>query len=375
MSKSDCKKWFIYSNDEVSETAYTKTELEEINGFDSETLVQRDSSTEDEWIPAQDDPDLVSIFRPDSPSQVNPPNSEETEENTQETQAEDPTEATSKNREQAREDGSLNEENSGGKQAKYNLKNIKNIRYESEALALMASAILLIVMLLAFIPVTFGVIIAVVIFGLVAVKIRQESIIGQSILVTKDNYPNIHQWADDIAESLDMARPRIHIRQDPYLNAFSLGFIKPYTVVLHSAVAEELSENEIKFILGHEFGHIKFNHTTLLTIINPLTRYLFGFRKIFTFVFGFWSRRGEYTADRTGLLACEDQGAANSALIKIAGGLDGAERIKTQDFPHQSTKANTGSLYKLSELFQDHPFPPNRVKQLDGFEESLTHRG
>ena len=54
--------------------------------------------------------------------------------------------------------------------------------------------------------------------------------------------------------------------------AYTFGTDDQSFIVLHSALVDSLSENELRFVIGHETGHIQNKHvvygTVLQTIIN-----------------------------------------------------------------------------------------------------------
>jgi Zn-dependent protease with chaperone function len=109
--------------------------------------------------------------------------------------------------------------------------------------------------------------------------------------------------------------------QDPIINAFTVGSENPI-VVLNTKTVECLTEAELRFILGHEVGHIKSQHSLYHWIARFILPYIgdtlgkatFGIGKIFTAPLQLallsWSRKSELTADRAGLLACQNRTAA-----------------------------------------------------------------
>jgi hypothetical protein len=76
-------------------------------------------------------------------------------------------------------------------------------------------------------------------------------------------------------------------------------------------------------MLGCEYGHVRYGHVPVLTIIDTLAGDLGrvplvgGFVQ---FVFSGWTRCARHTADRAGLLAVHDLNHAYSSLVKMAVG-------------------------------------------------------
>lgn len=99
-----------------------------------------------------------------------------------------------------------------------------------------------------------------------------------------------------------------------------------HVILMNSSCLEELSDDELLALLGHELGHIKANHiqnTQLLSILEtgaqniPLVGTLAG-KQLWTY-FAQWLIASEFTADRAALFACESRSAVESLLLKQSG--------------------------------------------------------
>lgn len=93
-------------------------------------------------------------------------------------------------------------------------------------------------------------------------------------------------------------------------------------ILLSSRLLEMSSETELRFILGHELGHIAFEHFSL-----PLPALASAWdepdwKLSHALVYGLykWSRAAELSADRAGLLCAQDSEAAARALFKLTTG-------------------------------------------------------
>jgi len=151
--------------------------------------------------------------------------------------------------------------------------------------------------------------------------------------VTSASHPVLHHLAQIAASRLSMPVPPIYIRDAPTINAFAAGFFMPPIVVLHSATVYQLPPEYLLFILGHEMAHVKCGHVAWLTLTNAgglaITNSLAAL--VFQVAFHWWSRLGEFTADRGGLLACRNVDHAVGALTALevtAGGR--IERLRQQ---------------------------------------------
>jgi Zn-dependent protease with chaperone function len=178
--------------------------------------------------------------------------------------------------------------------------------------------------------------------------------------------------------------PDLYIVQDPYINAMTIGSENPL-VVLHSKTVDCLTVREMEFILGHEVGHIKSLHGLyhmmagiLFPIIGDIiAKATLGIGSIaatpIQLALSAWSRKSEYTADRAGLLACQDKEAAITAMMKIAGAPESgfgqldAEKFLVQARQFQDFDENRWNavIKTLSILGSSHPWTVMRAKEMD----------
>lgn len=193
---------------------------------------------------------------------------------------------------------------------------------------------------------------------IVYVHLQQAQYLGNAVRVHKNQYPEIYDSFSNHAEKLGVSRASLYIIQDPYLQAFTLG-ITHCTVVLASALVEQLSKEELEFVIGHELGHYKAGHTKLSTLFVPA-----GSTNVLSeLIFGFWNRRTEYSCDRCGLILTKDIDSAISALIKLALGGRLYKKINIKGYVAQIKTAERRAV-KFSELLGTHPLITNRIKNL-----------
>jgi peptidase M48-like protein len=145
--------------------------------------------------------------------------------------------------------------------------------------------------------------------------------------------------------------------------------------VVTSAAVAQLDDEELRYILGHEVGHMLSGHAvyrTMMLILRNLATNLawlpigsIALRGIIAALQEWW-RKAELSADRAGLLAGQDTSAALRAHMKMAGGGDLSE-VDTAAFLEQAAEyESTGdlreSLIKLRlTLNLTHPLPVARA--------------
>ncbi len=242
---------------------------------------------------------------------------------------------------------------------------VESFRYPGETNALALSVAVLGVLLVGLVAGSFGLIGVLVLLGAAYVRVRQGQLLGNAASVTPRNFAKLDELAEDAARLLCLDRPRLHVLQNPYLNAFAIGFSRPFSVVLHSATVDAFDEEELRFLLAHEFGHIRAGHTFWLTMIAPLGKTIPGF----DLLFGVWQRRAEYTCDRAGLLVSRDLPAAVRALIKLSSGPSAADHVDVDAFLQQRREVEKSGLDRVGELLGTHPYVTNRIRHLVDYAE------
>lgn len=148
---------------------------------------------------------------------------------------------------------------------------------------------------------------------------------GSHLKVTKDSHPNIYKYLEEACRILDMKKiPDLYISWDYGINACTIGAENPI-IILNSGLIDLCKDDEIMFIIGHECGHIKSNHMLyhmMAGIINTIIDSIPGGTLLaggIQYALYYWNRMSEFTADRAGLLCCQNQDAMIRSFIKMAG--------------------------------------------------------
>lgn len=185
---------------------------------------------------------------------------------------------------------------------------------------------------------------------------------GSNLRVNADNFPEIHEKVRVACEILDLPKlPDIYIQADGSLNAFTAGTEQPI-LVLNSGCIDLLSDDELFFVIAHEIGHMKSGHVLYYQIAEflPVIGEMIGAATLGVgglFSMGLevallnWQRMSEFTADRAGLLACQDADTAIRAMMKIAGlpqKFYGS--INTEDFIAQAREFTGFDVSKLDRI-------------------------
>lgn len=148
---------------------------------------------------------------------------------------------------------------------------------------------------------------------------------GSNIRVTKDSYPKIYKKLECASQVLDLNKiPDMYIQWGYHINACTIGAEHP-AIILDSGVLDLCDDDEALFVIGRECGHIKSDHMLyhmMAQLINNIIDAIpFGSIAAgpLQYALYYWSRMSEFTADRAGLLCCQNKDAAIRALMKMAG--------------------------------------------------------
>lgn len=148
---------------------------------------------------------------------------------------------------------------------------------------------------------------------------------GEGINITEDSIPQLYRQLEECCKVLD-------IKNIPALSTD--WFYGPYhysngeknrRIVIASGSVDLFTETEMAFVLGHELGHMvcghKPYHMLLETFYMPLVSdaAFKAWASIIKMPLMEWYRISDYTADRIGLLCCQDINAVMSTMIKKAG--------------------------------------------------------
>lgn len=217
--------------------------------------------------------------------------------------------------------------------------------------------------------------------------------------ISPDENRYVYRMVENLAITAGMPMPKIHIIEDPAINAFATGR-KPElaSIAVTRGAIEKLKNEELEGVLAHELSHIQNYDIRFMTLVAVLVgaisimaniflrSHMFGKREdrgggqaaaifmIIGVVLAILSpiiaeiiklaisRRREYLADASGsLLTRFPEGLANAL-----------EKIKMESIPMQKASTATAHLFlanpfsskSFSNLFSTHPPIDERIKRL-----------
>jgi Zn-dependent protease with chaperone function len=215
--------------------------------------------------------------------------------------------------------------------------------------------------------------------GLFNERAMRLNFLASGVKVSERQFPHIHEMLRDGAYILDMDKvPELFVTQMPIVNAMALGTNNPF-IVLNTGVVDLMDAEELRFVVGHELGHVLSGHAVYRTMLYNLIQLAariawmpLGYIGLRAIIWGLeeWYRKSELSCDRAGLLAGQDIDAARRALMKTAGGSRlaemNADAFHEQAHEYDAVPDLRDSLLKLLQLQgMTHPFAVVRFAELD----------
>ncbi|MBR1911202.1 MAG: M48 family metallopeptidase [Treponema sp.] len=180
---------------------------------------------------------------------------------------------------------------------------------------------------------------------------------GNGVEITEEQFPEIYQSYAGMAKELGMKKipPLFLIQQGGALNAFAIRFSCKNYIAIYSDIFDmiETDVEAVKFILGHELGHVKRHHMS--------KRFWTAFSSVVPFLTAAYSRSCEYTCDNIGHDLSD--GGSEKGLLVLAAGKSLYKKVNVDKYIESAKKRRSFSV-KFIEACSSHPFLPNRIKNI-----------
>ncbi|UII56151.1 M48 family metallopeptidase [Cytobacillus spongiae] len=224
----------------------------------------------------------------------------------------------------------------------------------------------LVVSIITYIALAFSIIGIFIILGLIAVSyffhaLSMASIRRNGVKLSEKQFPEFYEKAANLSNEMGLEKvPSIYVIESTgVLNAFASRFFGKNMVVLYSEVfdmLEEHRENELLFVLAHEFAHLKRRHVLVHLLLLPAM--------LIPFLGEAYLRACEYTCDRYAAYYVGNLATSKEALSILAIGKKLSNRMSKEAYIEQISE-ESGFFAWLSELLSTHPDLPKRMNALD----------
>jgi Zn-dependent protease with chaperone function len=197
-------------------------------------------------------------------------------------------------------------------------------------------------------------------------RARHKALLERALPVRPQDTPGLATLVAESGARLQVGPVRVFVAPGATLNAYTFGLRSPQVVVLHSALLQVMDDDELRFILGHELGHVRLGHTWLNSLVGGMAGIPSPFfaSAILAMAFLWWNRACEYSADRAGLLACGKPHKAISALVRLAAGPEARTQASLEQALRRIQAEDDHALSHLSETLATHPMLIRRIEEL-----------
>jgi Zn-dependent protease with chaperone function len=219
-------------------------------------------------------------------------------------------------------------------------------------------------------------------FGILGEKPIRLAFQANAVQVSDRQFARVHRIYEEVLHTLDAPETYpLFVSQTPMVNAGAYGMDRPF-VILNSGALALLDDEELRYVLSHEVGHILSGHVlyrTMMVILIQLAERGFPLvglaaRAVLVALLE-WYRKSELSSDRAGLLGVQDPELVFGAMMKMAGGGRSADMnlgaFLEQAEAYRESEDVADSVFKVLNLLgTTHPFFVLRVGELRTWIES-----
>lgn len=185
---------------------------------------------------------------------------------------------------------------------------------------------------------------------------------SMSIQITENTYPEIYAIVQEFSQKMGFKKvPKVYLIQgNGVLNAFSSfipfkQYIELYADLVEVAYREHHDMDTLRFIIGHEMGHIYYKHATMHNY------YSIMFSQMIPILGSTLSRAREYSCDRLAQLLSGSDGV--DAMMSLTAGIHLYKQVDKQDYINHAAQVR-GLFVFCYNLVCDHPVTTKRVLAL-----------
>lgn len=207
----------------------------------------------------------------------------------------------------------------------------------------------------------------------------RSSMEGHSLKVQEDLLPDFYKLCHEVKERLHFDEPvDFYITGDSSVNAFSVAAEdegEPNIVNVNSALFDLMTEDELRFVIGHELGHLINKDTRLTRLVHFVFPPEAAIPVSLQYKIRLHDQLAELVADRYGFMATNDLGVCVTAFFKMASGLDLVKMNVSIDALIADNNRRLNYFLKDKGISRStHPVNPIRVQALNLFATMPTQK-
>lgn len=184
--------------------------------------------------------------------------------------------------------------------------------------------------------------------------------------------PRIYDLCSEVQEKLGFKEQiDFYLSANVEANAYSLngyGFV-PHIIYFTSALVQLMTDDELRYVIGHEIGHLIYKHGKL----DLVQKFLFKKEEerppaMLTINYMRLVKYAEISADRIGFIAMPDIKVITNAIFKLTCGLpEGKLNFLAEEYLKQLGRVKE---IGVGDIFSSHPNPMIRMQALIDFSKS-----
>lgn len=202
-------------------------------------------------------------------------------------------------------------------------------------------------------------------------KIR-STMEGHCFKVEKRLMSDLYDLLYDVKETLSFKDPvDFYITGDSSVNAWTIASPRenePHIVNINSGLLNIMTDDELRFVIGHELGHLINKNTEMKRLIGFIFPPESQVPLMLQYKIRLWEQLSELAADRYGYLAVDNLNTCLSAFFKMTSGLDISKiNMQLDVYLEENLKRLEYFLHDRGVSRDTHPVNPIRVHALNLF--------
>lgn len=187
----------------------------------------------------------------------------------------------------------------------------------------------------------------------------RASAFGNMVLLGPRQFPELWEMVVSGSRALGLEPPKTFLyNSQGVFNAFARRLMGGRYVFLTSALVEADSDEQVRFVIGHELGHHAAGH------LNPWLNFLKLPAHIVPFLMPAYSRSREYSCDRIGARLSPDLAAAQSSLQMLGCGCRRLNTAMDREAFTAQESLMPPIMGFLTEIVRTHPRLTRRIMAL-----------
>lgn len=192
---------------------------------------------------------------------------------------------------------------------------------------------------------------------------------GHSFKISPQLTPKLFTIIQEVITKLKFEEPiDFYISNSAEFNAYAIyrnADNLNHTICINSSLIANMTESELKFIIGHEIGHLISNNARLMKLIQFVYSDMAKMPLLLRNKFDLWYKLSELTADRFGYLASPNINECISGFFKLSSGLN-VEKINFNINAYLEEIEMTLKYFRENNIHSktSHPINALRIKSI-----------